>query len=83
MTTTPLSAAQTVLRDIRSRARQLVRTFDDLEEAEARGETPLSALAQAKLLVKLDRLSCKLEALTEQVADALADVPERRISHTN
>jgi hypothetical protein len=76
--TTPLTAAQHRLRDLRQQARRLSQLLAGAEQSEAGADALLSPLAQAKLLIRLDRLAGKLEVLAEQTADAVADAPQRR-----
>lgn len=77
--TNSLTAAQHRLRDLRQQARRLSQLLADAEQAEAAGDALLSPLAQAKLLIRLDRMAAKLEALAEQTAAAV-DVPISQIA---
>jgi len=76
--TTPVAAAQLRLRDLRQQARRLAQLLGDIEQAEANGETVLSPIIQARLLLRIDRLAGKLDHLAEQVTDRLADTPQHR-----
>lgn len=79
---TPLTASCRVrLLDMRNRIQHLEGLLTAIEEAEARGELLLSVSHCAWLLVKLDKLSTKVEALAEWLADTLAEA-QAAPSHT-